>query len=371
LTNDDEQEIHQCTHWKLCWFDELLMLNDKRYFSKIQHMLELIIENSKFSDLVIRAKIMLAKCYQPSHSFILNLYMGCISKHFGYLPELFKGIVCSINVIPELKNGNNKKFNFLKRLYFQCKNLILDKNCAFNTDVFFVDGAVEFLTIWRRYKYSNSLEKEIYFIRNYLIKPFLQDSKLQKFLMPLAETSRLLNHHEEALEEIKKFQEWHTSTFGNDKEVLIEIYTLQMDCHIALKNKKMAQKCLKRLKPFQSHMKNRDEIKSAQKLISKLKIKKRNKFKQEKTVRKKTKCSAYGCEKTDMPGDKNRFLCCSKCKIAYYCSKKCQAQHWKDIHKTECKQKRKKNDAIAPKIQGKKQKFYLSQKFIKKEKMIF
>ena len=32
-----------------------------------------------------------------------------------------------------------------------------------------------------------------------------------------------------------------------------------------------------------------------------------------------------------------KFKHCSKCEITYYCSEKCQKDHWK-IHKTECKE---------------------------------
>ena len=30
------------------------------------------------------------------------------------------------------------------------------------------------------------------------------------------------------------------------------------------------------------------------------------------------------------------FKACCKCKLAYYCSKECQTDHWKAVHKKEC-----------------------------------
>ena len=46
-------------------------------------------------------------------------------------------------------------------------------------------------------------------------------------------------------------------------------------------------------------------------------------------------CSLPRCEKDDV-NLKNRFQVCTRCKVAKYCSRKCQAEHW-NVHKRECK----------------------------------
>lgn len=45
----------------------------------------------------------------------------------------------------------------------------------------------------------------------------------------------------------------------------------------------------------------------------------------------KTRCA--GCEFIDEDGFEFR---CSRCKSAYYCSRKCQKKHWRSGHKFDC-----------------------------------
>lgn len=45
-------------------------------------------------------------------------------------------------------------------------------------------------------------------------------------------------------------------------------------------------------------------------------------------------CSAPGCLKSE--DFSTTFLVCGKCKRAAYCSRECQAAHWKSGHKSEC-----------------------------------
>ena len=47
-------------------------------------------------------------------------------------------------------------------------------------------------------------------------------------------------------------------------------------------------------------------------------------------------CSNRGCYRTEVH-DKPRFSRCSKCKVAIYCSRDCQATDWKARHKKVCK----------------------------------
>ena len=43
-------------------------------------------------------------------------------------------------------------------------------------------------------------------------------------------------------------------------------------------------------------------------------------------------CCFFNC------GKMGAMKCCSQCKCAYYCSRKCQAAAWKSGHKATCKQ---------------------------------
>lgn len=43
------------------------------------------------------------------------------------------------------------------------------------------------------------------------------------------------------------------------------------------------------------------------------------------------------CGRTPLDANKTKFDCCSRCKLAYYCSKECQKAHWKGSHKHACR----------------------------------
>jgi hypothetical protein len=52
-------------------------------------------------------------------------------------------------------------------------------------------------------------------------------------------------------------------------------------------------------------------------------------------------CSSYHCEKIERYI--GEYKKCGGCFFKYYCSSKCQTQHWRDVHKKECKKLKKKN----------------------------
>merc|ERR1712034_198780 len=53
-------------------------------------------------------------------------------------------------------------------------------------------------------------------------------------------------------------------------------------------------------------------------------------------IRTRTQCSNYECKKVEP--QVGAFKHCGKCRLKYYCSKKCQTKHWKNGHKEECKE---------------------------------
>ena len=44
--------------------------------------------------------------------------------------------------------------------------------------------------------------------------------------------------------------------------------------------------------------------------------------------------SCAWCERVEKQGE--RFNCCSRCKVVYYCSKTCQRDHWRNGHRDTC-----------------------------------
>lgn len=50
-------------------------------------------------------------------------------------------------------------------------------------------------------------------------------------------------------------------------------------------------------------------------------------------------CARPACGKRQGSGSGEKFKVCSRCQTAMYCSGDCQAAHWKEGHKAECKRK--------------------------------
>ncbi|CAN0030534.1 unnamed protein product [Laminaria digitata] len=51
------------------------------------------------------------------------------------------------------------------------------------------------------------------------------------------------------------------------------------------------------------------------------------------------KCSMPTCGKRQGNEEEGKFKVCSRCQGAMYCSGVCQASHWKEGHKAECRRK--------------------------------
>ncbi len=49
------------------------------------------------------------------------------------------------------------------------------------------------------------------------------------------------------------------------------------------------------------------------------------------------KCSASACDRMDDTGGSAAFSLCAHCRHTRYCSRTCQAAHWKEAHRQECK----------------------------------
>merc|ERR1711862_822542 len=47
-------------------------------------------------------------------------------------------------------------------------------------------------------------------------------------------------------------------------------------------------------------------------------------------------CKAYSWHKSKVAIKRNMFTC-KACKLIYYCSRECQAEHWKKVHRKHCK----------------------------------
>jgi hypothetical protein len=143
----ETEENYDHTNVKLKWLEYLMnefALKDSRYLPKITKQLKLIIENSKFDDLIVQAKILYIFCtLKKEQSFSLwDLTMSCIENHYGNLPVLLSIV---LRQIFEDKGSETKRKKLLKYIYTQSKQMVLNKTCAWGTEKNFFSMAPEFL----------------------------------------------------------------------------------------------------------------------------------------------------------------------------------------------------------------------------------
>ena len=113
---------------------------------------------------------------------------------------------------------------------------------------------------------------------------------------------------------------------------MMMIYEMKLRCFVLLRKKKSAKQCLRQLKKFYKNREDGDaETKKFTELISNIKNISLDDGEEVKTI---LKCSNIGCEKLE--SKTGEFKLCTQCRVAYYCSRKCQKQHWKREHKQFC-----------------------------------
>jgi len=115
----------------LNWIVDSVAQKDRRCLPKIQSILEIMIEDSTFPDLIVRAKILLVAVISLqdekniNQAYVLELLMGCVENHYGLLPVLFKKILEHSNLARRLGNRKLGMFKILKDLYAKSQNMIL------------------------------------------------------------------------------------------------------------------------------------------------------------------------------------------------------------------------------------------------------
>lgn len=266
---------------------------------------------------------------RQSDSDLLTLGLSCMENHYGYLPKVFNCIFGNSNLTSALENEEYELFELLIKIYFQCKILITDKVCAYDAKDVFFNSAIQFFRLWKSFQPLKNFNEEINFIReNSRIHDDLETDSRPAHLYFLEE------NYEASISHIEKYQTYLTTTFANNCSVqLSNCYKLKVECYIELKNKILAKKAFKKFKRFKHDcnigrviVKLKNEIDDMPEITTD----EPNKF-----VKTLMQCSSYVCE--NIESRIGEFKQCSKCRLKYYCSKKCQKQHWKYGHKAECK----------------------------------
>lgn len=337
------------TYLKIFFCDRLLTSVDldrqnKNCMSQIQEVLKNIIEISCFDDLIVWAKLTLVFSMKmrptwEARSTIYNLCQSCIESHYGYLPTIFEHIVDNVFRQPsewEPQNGSREKFQMLQNLYLKSKKMIKNKTFVNVRPMSFLEGTLKFLRISKFFEPRKNMKRETDFLHEAL--DFLTVSSPGNHYFFLAKILFLEENYEQALENFQHFQEITSANSSNNTRVGTA-YKQKTECYIKLGQKSMAKKVFKKLKRFKNmdayispildDLKNRIEAMPNEKHSTCFQPKQKNQ-----NVRTRTKCSSYTCMKIEP--SVGAFKHCARCRMTYYCSKKCQKDHWKASHKNEC-----------------------------------
>lgn len=337
---ESTEENYDHTSMKTNWLSHAVLFKDKRCLPKVQKILKNIIENSKFEDLVVQAKISLCHCMMQQcrdeqyKTYLFELSMTCVENHYGRLPTIFNNLMATSNFASRLENGNHHEtFQILKHIYDKSKTMIVNKTCAYGVKEDFLSIVFSFLTICKEYNLFENIPREASILRQILTAEIHQSGMNH---LSFAQAYLFEQNFKDALYHLEQYQEFASTSFGNQCHFAIPTcYSLRIGCYIKLGNKTMANRGLQKLKTFTGirHPELEKRIDDFQKSIDKMPDQKSNVT--TKKVRTRVQCSFYYCKQIEP--EVGVFKRCARCKLAYYCSRKHQKEHWRHGHKKECK----------------------------------
>lgn len=262
----------------------------------------------------------------------MELLLSSVKDHYGYLPNLYCCIVALLlkQKASVLKNENYGEL--LMQMYRDSRNMIVNKTCADQVKTReFVQNA--FILLHQNQEtnfkfFDGTIQQEIFILRKIMET---DDSVYSDYSR--AELCFIEKNYQRALSYVDRYQEKLTSFSGNMIEIcMTNCYSLKAECYIQLGHKILAKKVLKKLKRFKA---NSNKIEELRLKIREMPDDVTPAATEKKKVRTRMKCSSYVCENVEAKvGD---YKHCSACRLKYYCSRKCQKQHWRDGHQKECK----------------------------------
>jgi len=148
--------------------------------------------------------------------------------------------------------------------------------------------------------------------------------------LALAIFLRMKGEVTEALEYLTKYQSFLSQNYGSFYGGLGNVFQMKMEIYIQIGDKVMAKKCFKQWKKFYPNDPDIEDfeylIKTTPPSISKTAA--------AAEVKTRSKCAYFKCQKVE--SKLREFKACAKCKVAFYCSRKCQKRHWKNGHQESC-----------------------------------
>lgn len=330
----------------LQWCYDLFKEYSQNYkiIKKIQKIAQYMIENSNFPDFKIEAKIFLAKILisKDQNEKAVQILYECCENHYGCLPLIFK--ILSERIL----TGNASK---IVKIYFQAKPIVENQTYRLFVDTNKDTGILDFYTnamlLLNHYHIRNKIpnfKKEVKYIYRKLTK--FQEVDVEEhtnYLLALAAYAFNQSDWDVVLNKANQFQSISSKLHGYSGYIALA-YQFRIHAYLAKYNKDMAKKCLQKYKRYIKNMVHDKKnglkcVKELENLIKKMPTKHirarlKSSIAKSETLRHFEKCANLECTKTETLA--KRFHVCSRCKLAHYCSKKCQREHWKAKHKRRC-----------------------------------
>ena len=314
---------------KFAWTEKLCKLNqfNPQFLKTICKILKHMIKNCDFPDIVSYCQYGLASVF-----FELNtskdiekstaLLKKCAIDHYGNILRILSLWVLmeteiekfTIDLIFQAKTA------YMLKLYYRTSTeTFFLYTLNWYLDTFGIDESLLQPEIW----------EEIEWFHENLTTQFPETND---HFSTLANYAFLKGNFENALEKANAWQAYATETYGTFSRGLSKIYKLKIKSYAKLRNKTMARKCLKQFKKFLGR--DDDRYLEMKTLVDNI-ISSKGQKKVAGQVKTLSKCSYFSCKKKEK--EMREFLVCGKCRLAKYCSPKCQALDWKNGgHKQEC-----------------------------------
>lgn len=315
------------------WLAKLICLhsqNVKNYkiFRKARDLLEKLLEFCEVPEMTVNIKIELAKVLfvisLDNMDRCYDLLMSCVENHYGNLPEITRYFVEYFDMT---------KTEECYTLYKKSREIIESRNYPQSFESFlyrFFIFIFHAYTKWIDQSAFQHFERmsELNWIISRLDDEARDDGRVT---LGFARIAIQKNNFEEAFRKINEAQNYYASEFGEDSQSMGAVYELKLHCYIRTKNKAMAKKCMKKMKkyvPSDSH-----DFKMMQQQVNDIPDEREQTHKIEE-IRMPVRCSNAKCNKKETHA--GEFKKCARCRLARYCSQKCQRKDWSIRHKREC-----------------------------------
>jgi len=328
------------TYLTVNWAEQLQEVSDTTIQCEVMEHLQTSLErvSDRREKLKIIRTIARIDCCLGKFDSVIELLEPWIDEHYGFLPSICTKLFDAYAYNDDFKKGtilfwkaidiiNRQVYNpicHLSSFFRLYLAMMLGRRCILDLDEFFevmksdlVSLIQDAIAMHDKFCYRNSAYDR-YELR--------VEIALERAILFYAESK-----YENCFEMLSDYMNYYARRYGSTQRFAQNVYGLRFLCFRNMGDRKNAKYSLKKLK---EHGISEEDLAEYEKILKKI-PKTRERVKTQR-VRSKYRCSDPFCNKVEQK--QNEFKSCARCKVARYCSAKCQKAHWKrvDGHKIHC-----------------------------------